>query len=330
MMARVAPRGAHFVAACTTLSVDQAVMFNREALNASHGASAMATQQTNLAGRVLVAPSVILLFVWMIVPLVMTLYFSTLNYSLIESFPLSFARLTNYTDFIHNPEFFAALLNTVILVVSVLVISVGGGILVALLMDQQIYGQSLVRLMVLAPFFVMPTVSALVWKNLLMNPVSGLFAWLTKSLGLPAVDWFNNWPMLSIILIVSWQWLPFASLILLTALQSFDEEQKEAATLDGAKAVPFFFYLVLPHIARAITVVILIETIFLLNVFAEIAVTTGGGPGTATTNIAYLVFKQALLSYDIGSASAGGIIAVILANIVAIFLMRIVGKNLES
>jgi len=107
----------------------------------------MATQQTNLAGRVLVAPSVILLFVWMIVPLVMTLYFSTLNYSLIESFPLSFARLTNYTDFINNPEFFAALLNTVILVVSVLVISVGGGILVALLMDQQIYGQSLVRLM---------------------------------------------------------------------------------------------------------------------------------------------------------------------------------------
>src|SRR5271163_910921 len=92
-------------------------------------ATRMATQQTTTAGRVLVGPSVILLFVWMIVPLVMTLYFSTLNYSLIESFPLSFARLTNYTDFIHNPEFFAALLNTVILVVSVLVISVGGGIL---------------------------------------------------------------------------------------------------------------------------------------------------------------------------------------------------------
>ncbi len=167
-----------------------------------------------------------------------------------------------------------------------LVISVVGGILVALLMDQPIFGQNIVRLMVIAPFFVMPTVSALVWKNMLMNPVSGLFAWIATSLGLPAIDWFTNCPMLSVIMIVSWQWLPFASLILLTALQSLDEEQKEAAALDGAGAFSFFFYIVLPHIARAITVVILIETIFLLNVFAEIRVTTNGGPGVATTNIA--------------------------------------------
>jgi sorbitol/mannitol transport system permease protein len=87
---------------------------------------------------------------------------------------------------------------------------------------------------------------------------------------------------------------------------------------------------VLPHIARAITVVILIETIFLLSVFAEIYVTTSGGPGNATTNIPFLVYKQALLNFDIGGASAGGIIAVILANIVAFFLVRIIGRNLEG
>ncbi len=136
--------------------------------------------------------------------------------------------------------------------------------------------------------------------------------------------------MLSIILIVSWEWLPFAALILLTALQSLDEEQKEAASLDGAGAFSYFFYIVLPHIARAITVVVLIETIFLLSIFAEIYVTTSGGPGVATTNIPYLVYKQALLNFDVGGASAGGIVAVILANIVAIFLMRMVGKNLEG
>src|SRR5271170_3533969 len=112
-----------------------------------------------------------------------------------------------------------------------------------------------------------------------MNPVSGLFAWIARSFGLTPVDWFTHWPMLSVILIVSWQWLPFASLILLPALQSLDEEQKEAATLDGAGPILFFFYMVLPHIARAVTVVILIETIFLLSVFAEIYVTTNGGPG---------------------------------------------------
>jgi len=290
----------------------------------------MATKQTTAAARILVAPSVILLFLWMIVPLAMTLYFSVLRYSLLDPDNVSFAGLQNYSYFLSDPSFITALINTLVLVVSVLVISVGGGILVALLMDQPIFGQSIVRLMVIAPFFVMPTVSALVWKNLLMNPVSGLFAWIAKSFGLTPVDWFTNWPMLSVILIVSWQWLPFASLILLTALQSLDEEQKEAATLDGAGPIPFFFYMVLPHIARAVTVVILIETIFLLSVFAEIYVTTNGGPGIATTNIAFLVYKQALLDFDVGGASAGGVVAVILANIVAIFLMRIVGKNLEG
>jgi polyol transport system permease protein len=290
----------------------------------------MATQQTTTAGRLLVAPSVILLFVWMIVPLVMTLYFSTLRYSLLDPDNVSFVGLENYFAFVSDPNFVAALINTLVLVVSVLVISVFGGILVALLMDQPVFGLNVLRLMVIAPFFVMPTVSALVWKNLLMNPVSGLFTWIATSLGLPAIDWFTNWPMVSVILIVSWEWLPFASLILLTALQSLDEEQKEAAQLDGAGPFSYFGYIVLPHISRAITVVILIETIFLLSVFAEILVTTAGGPGVATTNIAFLVYKQALLNFDVGGASAGGIVAVVLANIVAIFLMRIVGRNLEG
>ncbi|MGA2043363.1 MAG: sugar ABC transporter permease [Roseiarcus sp.] len=288
----------------------------------------MATQQTTTAGRVLVAPSVILLFLWMIVPLVMTLYFSALHYNLLDPDNVSFIGLQNYRDFLSDPSFISALVNTLILVGWVLVISVGGGILVALLMDQPIFGQNFVRLMVIAPFFVMPTVSALVWKNMLMNPVSGLFAWISNLLGLPVVDWFTNWPMLAVIIIVAWQWLPFASLIILTALQSLDEEQKEAAALDGARALPYFFYIVLPHIARAITVVVLIETIFLLNVFAEIRVTTNGGP--ATTNIPFRIFELATNDNDVGGAAAGGVVAVVLANIVAFFLVRMIGKNLEA
>jgi len=290
----------------------------------------MATQQTTTAGRILVAPSVVLLFAWMLAPLARTLYFSTLHYSLLDPTETHFIGFQNYVYFLSDPNFLAALLNTLVLVGSVLAISVVGGILVALLMDQQVFGQSVLRLMVIAPFFVMPTVSALVWKNLLMNPESGLFLWVARTLHLPAPVWFTNWPMLSVVLIVAWEWLPFASLILLTALQSLDEEQKEASQLDGAKAISYFFYIVLPHIARAITVVVLIETIFLLGVFAEILVTTSGGPGTATTNIAFLVYKQALLDFDVGGASAGGVVAVVLANIVAIFLMRMIGRNLEG
>jgi sorbitol/mannitol transport system permease protein len=290
----------------------------------------MATQQTQALARTLLSPAVLLLFIWMIVPLALTLYFSTLHYSLLDPGSESFVGLENFRYFLTDPAFLASLRNTLVLVGSVLALTILLGVPLALLLDQPVIGRSIVRLMVIAPFFVMPTVSALVWKNLLMHPVSGLFAWLSTLFGLTPIDWFNNAPLLAVILIVAWQWLPFATLIILTALQSLDEEQKEAAEMDGARALSTFIYITLPHLARPITVVILIETIFLLTVFAEIFVTTGGGPGLQTTNIAFLVYSQALIQFDVGSASAGGLVAVVIANIVAFFLVRIVGRNLEA
>ncbi|MCP3470906.1 sugar ABC transporter permease [Bradyrhizobium sp. CCGUVB1N3] len=290
----------------------------------------MATKQTQFLARSLLTPAVGLLFIWMIVPLALTLYFSTLHYSLLDPGSERFVGLENFRYFLTDPAFLASLKNTLVLVGSVLALTILLGIPLAMLLDQPVIGRNFVRLMVIAPFFVMPTVSALVWKNLLMHPVSGLFAWITTRFGLTPIDWFNDVPMFAIILIVAWQWLPFATLILLTALQSLDEEQKEAAEMDGASGVSTFIYITLPHLARPITVVILIETIFLLTVFAEIFVTTGGGPGLQTTNIAFLIYSQALIQFDVGSASAGGLVAVVIANIVAFFLVRIVGRNLEA
>ena len=290
----------------------------------------MATVNTRKLARAMLVPSVAVLFVWMIVPLVLTLWYSFQTYNLLNPINSGFAGLSNYTYFLSDPSFFEALTNTLILVVSVLAITVIGGILLALLLDQHIIGQGIVRILVISPFFIMPTVAALVWKNMLMDPNYGIFAYLATRVGIAPIAWLQNYPLFSVILIVAWQWLPFATLILLTALQSLDEEQKEAAGMDGARFPRLFVYIILPHLARAITVVILIETIFLLGVFAEILVTTGGGPGYASTNIAYLVYHQALLDYDVGGASAGGVVAVILANIVAIFLVRIVGKNLDA
>ena len=290
----------------------------------------MATQQTQVLARGLLTPAVALLLVWMIVPLAMTIYFSTLRYSLLDPGSETFVGLDNFRYFLTDPAFLTSLQNTLVLVGSVLALTIVLGVPLALLLDQPVFGRSIVRLIVIAPFFVMPTVSALVWKNLLLHPVSGMLSWLSTLVGVTPIDWFNDAPMLAVILIVAWQWLPFATLILLTALQSQDEEQKEAAEMDGAGAFSTFLHLTLPHLARPITVVILIETIFLLTVFAEIFVTTGGGPGLQTTNIAFLIYSQALIRYDVGSASAGGLVAVVIANILAFFLVRVVGRNLEA
>ncbi|MCL4069124.1 sugar ABC transporter permease [Pseudomonas sp. GX19020] len=289
----------------------------------------MATEQSRTAARLMVSPAVILLFLWMIVPLGMTLYFSFLRYNLLMPGMESWTGFDNYYYFITQPAFWPALTNTLLLVLGVLAITVVGGIALALLLDQPFRGQGVVRVMVIAPFFVMPTVAALVWKNMFMNPVNGMFAHLFKAVGLQPFDFLSHAPLASIILIVAWSWLPFATLILLTALQSLDREQMEAAEMDGAGWRSRFWHLTLPHLTRPITVVILIQTIFLLSVFAEILVTTNGGPGTASTNLPFLVYSQSLLSFDVGGGAAGGIIAVILANIVAVFLMRMIGKNLE-
>jgi sorbitol/mannitol transport system permease protein len=289
----------------------------------------MATQNTRGLARLMMAPSVILLLVWMIVPLSMTLWFSFQNYNLLNPANVSFAGLFNYRFFYTDPAFFQSIWNTLLIVGGVLLITVVGGTLIALLIDQPIFGQGIVRILVISPFFVMPPVAALVWKNMIMHPSYGVLADISRLFGLQPIDWFAQYPLLAIIIIVAWQWLPFATLILLTALQSLDSEQKEAAEMDGANVLNRFIYLTLPHLARAMTVVILIQTIFLLGVYAEILVTTNGGPGYASTNLVFLIYRTALLGYDVGGASAGGIIAIILANIVAIFLMRAVGKNLD-
>ncbi|MEO5806418.1 sugar ABC transporter permease [Devosia sp.] len=290
----------------------------------------MATQQTRGLARTMLAPSVFVLLVWMVVPLVLTLWFSFQNYKLLSAAPVRFNGLTNYYYFLTDPVFLGALINTLVLVLSVLAITVIGGILLALLIDQPMFGQGIVRILVISPFFIMPTVSGLVWKNMLLDPVNGIFSHIWRFFGATPVAWLQTYPLFSVIVIVAWQWLPFATLILLTALQSLSEDQKEAAEMDGANAIRRFAYITLPHISRAITVVILIQTIFLLSVFAEILVATQGGPGFASTNLAFLVYKIALGDFDVGGAAAGGVIAVILANIVAFFLMRFIGKNLDA
>ena len=253
-----------------------------------------------------VAPSVTILLLWMIVPLAMTLWFSVQRYNLLDPSVSGLTGLDNYEFLVTDPDFWAALVNTLVLVGSVLAITVVSGTLLAVLFDQPFPGRDVARLLAIAPFFVMPTVAALVWKNLLMHPIYGVFGAVAQVFGLRPVDWFAEYPMVSVIMIVSWEWIPFALLILLTAVQSLDREQLEAARMDGAGPISQFVFIVLPHLSRAISVVVMIETIFLLTVFAEIFVTTAGGPGNATTNLAFLIYARALLQFDVAEHRPAG------------------------
>ena len=288
----------------------------------------MATLHSRSAARMMMAPAVILLLGWMLVPLTMTLYFSFKKYLPLRGGDLGWTGFDNYARFISSSAFLPSVQATLIIVGGVLAITVVLGVLLALLLDQPMWGQGIVRILVIAPFFVMPTVSGLVWKNMFMDPVNGLLAHLWKFFGATPVEWLSQASLQSIIMITSWQWLPFATLILLTAIQSLDREQLEAAEMDGAPPLKRFFHIIMPHLSRAIAVVILIQTIFLLSIFAEIFVTTAGSFGTRT--LTYLIYQRVLESQNVGLGSAGGVYAIILANIIALFLMRIVGKSLDQ
>jgi sorbitol/mannitol transport system permease protein len=279
--------------------------------------------------RALMAPAVISLFLWMIVPLAMTVYFSFIRYNLMQPEVSGFAGLSNYEFFLTDPSFATAVGNTLLLLGSVIVITVIGGVALALLIDAPFPGRGVVRLLLISPFFVMPTVNALLWKHMMMNPIYGVLAQVWQFFGQTPVDWLTDWPLASVIAMIAWQWLPFATLIFMTALQSMNREQLEAARMDGANYLQQLRSMVLPHLGRSIAVVVMIEMIFLMSVFAEIFTTTGGGPGDASTNVAFLIFKQALLNFDAGVASAGALFAVLLANIAAVFLIRLVGKSLD-
>jgi sorbitol/mannitol transport system permease protein len=180
---------------------------------------------------------------------------------------------------------------------------------------------------VIAPFFVMPTVSALVWKNMFMDPVNGMFAHLWRFFGAEPVSWLSEASLQSIILIVSWQWLPFATLILLTAIQSLDSEQLEAAEMDGAPPSSVLVHHPAASEPRDHHRDPDPDDLPAVDLRRDLRHHRRRlrHPDADLPDLPARAGSQ-----NVGLGSAGGVYAIILANIVAIFLMRIVGKNLDA
>ncbi len=303
--------------------------------------------------RLLQTPAVLLLLVWMLVPLSLTLYFSFIRYVLnslrrpewTKPSISNWRGFGNYEFVLNSKDFLFAIQNSLLIVGSILVLTVVFGVLIAVLINRSFPGRGIVRVLLISPFFVMPAVNAVLWINMILDPVLGLQGLAVNGLndvidGLrasPLVGWFFSlWPELepisfratqtsayAVIIMVTWQWTPFAVLIFMTSLQSEDQQQKEAAVLDGAGAWSQFRFLTLPHLGRPIAIVVMIQAIFHLSLYAEIEIVSRGN---GNKNLPYLIGEFA--NNNIGAASATGIFAVILANIVAIFLLRMIGKTL--
>lgn len=272
---------------------------------------------------ILVRPAIIYLIVLTQFPLLLTLYYSLTNWNFLRPDRTRFVGVENYLDFFRNPDMLTIIRNTLVFSMSVVILSLIFGMLLALLLNRQFRGRGLARTLLITPFLIMPTVSAVMWKNMLFNPAFGLISSTLAALGGPRIDWINSYAMLSIVIIVTWEWTPFMMLILLAGLQSLSQDSLEAAQIDGAGPIETFYYIILPHLRRYVEIGVLLEVLFVLNIFGEIFVTTTGGPAIETTTLTFEIYKEAFLRWNVGRASAYGVFAVILANIVTLFFLRI-------
>jgi sorbitol/mannitol transport system permease protein len=256
------------------------------------------------------------------IPFALTVYYSFFSWNLLKDDSFRFAGLDNYARLLTDESIRTAMLNTVVLTISVIAISVVLGLAVATLLNSEVFGKGLMRTLLIAPFLIMPTAGALIWKDTLLNPLFGLLPYLLTPFGLGRVDWVNQYPMASVVTVEVWRWTPFMMLIILAGLQSQNPEVLEAARVDGANAFQAFRRITLPLVRPFIELGALLGSLFVVQTFDSIFMLTHGGPGEDTTNLPFLLYIVAFQGYSIGQASAIGVVAVILTTIVATIGLR--------
>jgi sorbitol/mannitol transport system permease protein len=272
--------------------------------------------------RLPLLPAFIFVLLLTQIPFVLTIYYSFFSWNLLNEGSFRFAGLENYARLLTDDRLRTAVLNTVVLTVAVIAISVILGLAVASLLNSEVFGKGLMRTLMIAPFLIMPTAGALVWKDTLLNPLFGLLPYLLTPFGLGRVDLVNQFPMATVVTVEVWRWTPFMMLIILAGLQSQNPEVLEAARVDGANAFQSFRRITLPLVRPFIELGALLGSLFVVQTYDSIYMLTYGGPGQDTTNIPFLLYEVAFQGYNIGQASAIGVVAVIMTIIVATFALR--------
>jgi multiple sugar transport system permease protein len=258
------------------------------------------------AGRMFVAPNLTAVAVFMLFPLGFSLYMSVQNWDLFR--PAKFVGLANYRSlFADDPLFEIALRNTVIYTVGTVVPTVFISLAVAGVLNRKIKGINIFRTIIFLPLAVSSVVMAVVWQ-FVFNTNNGLINIMLGWIGLGPVPWLNDpkWAMLSLCTVSVWRSVPFATVILLAAMQGVPDNLYEAAKLDGAGEVRQFVSITVPLIRAAVSFVVVISIIHAFQAFDLVYVLTGGngGPETATYVLGIMLFQHAFSFLEFGYASA--------------------------
>jgi sorbitol/mannitol transport system permease protein len=277
----------------------------------------------------LLLPALVFLVVMTQAPFVLTLWYSVHNWILTSpDLGHAWIGIDNFRyEVTQDPIFRKAVVNSLAITASIVGASLVLGLGFALLLHRSFPFRGIVRSLMIAPFFVMPTVNAVVWKNLFLNPIFGFVSWVTTSIGLGRIDWLASHAKLSIVSMAVWQWTPFMMLILLAGLQGIPEDVREAARIDGAGRLREFRAITLPLLGPYFELALLLGVIYVLQLFGEIFVATQGGPGSETTTLPYYVYQTISQANDVGTSSAQGVLAIVFASVIAALLLRLLART---
>jgi sorbitol/mannitol transport system permease protein len=254
------------------------------------------------------------------IPFFATVYYSFQDWNLARPEERSFAGLENYVAVITNGAFLPSVWATVRIVGGSMILALLLGLLLAVLLDRNFKGQALARTLLITPFLVMPAAAALIWKYSLLEVNTGMVNCGLGLLGIDPIAWNTDYPALTIVFTLTWQYTPFMMLILLAGLQSQSAEILEAADVDGASSLQTFRFMTLPHLRTYAELAILLGTVFMIQVFDPVNIMTKGAGDTKT--IAYLLYERAFIGQQIGEAAAYGVITVIVTIVFATAALR--------
>ncbi|MEU1933398.1 carbohydrate ABC transporter permease [Streptomyces coeruleorubidus] len=283
--------------------------------------------------RIPLLPALIFTIVVTQLPFVATLVISTFRWNILRPGERHFTGLSNYTFVFTDERLRTAVLNTVVLTASVVLISVLLGLGLAVLLDRRFPGRGLARTMLIAPFLVMPVAASLLWKHAIYNPdyglLNGTLNTLYRFFGAdhgPTVDWVSTYPMPAVVVSLVWQWTPFMMLIILAGLQAQPGDVLEAARVDGASAMATFRHITLPHLRQYLELGILLGTIYVVQTFDAVYTITQGGPGSRTTNLPYEIYLTMFRKYEYGEAAAAGVVVALGSIVIATFALRTIAS----
>ncbi|HZC51989.1 MAG TPA: sugar ABC transporter permease [Mycobacterium sp.] len=260
------------------------------------------------------------------VPFLLTVWYSLQSWNLLHPGTKHYVGLHNYRLIFSDPIFRTAVKNTVLFTVAPVLLSIVIGTGIALLLDRRVFGRGFLRTLIVSPFLVMPAAAALVWKFTILDPVFGILNYVLKPFGVGKVDWINTHSQATIITVLTWQWTPFMVLIVLAGLQSQSQDILEAARVDGANGWRIFRSFTVPHLRPYLELGILLGSIYIVQAFDAIFMITSGGPGQKTTNLPYYLYEVAFRGFDIGRASAMGVVVVVATIIIATLALRLVSS----